>query len=170
MQKWAVQLCLASVLMLILETFLPGGSTKKYIKLVISMTILIILLQPINLILNNKIKLENVFAKGFNERNANERIKASQKLFDRQVEELFIQKTKNEIKKSISSIIKDYNCELEINLNNSENNIEIEWVSITIRNKNDKFVGELAKKEIEKNIKSVVSSNFGINVIYVKFH
>ena len=146
LSSWAKSLGLSIVIVSILEMLLPNNKTKKYIRTVMGIYILLNIISPL---IQNKEKFDLNQIEFENTQNVSS-ISVNQKSMDERIEELYIKELEKDIKKKIEK--KGYEvtkCSVRANIGNTEEKTKITKIKIKIKKNED-------TKEERKNIENIM--------------
>ena len=135
LSSWVKNLCLALIVVSILEMLLPNNKTKKYVKLVMGLYILFSIIAPF--VENNnelKLNIEDLYEK-YSVETSTTSESINQASMDSRLDELYVQKLENDIIQKLDEegyIIEE--CNVKAHISNDDTGIE----SITIRIKEKK--------------------------------
>ena len=152
LSSWAKGLGLAIVVVSILEMILPNNKTKKYIRMVMGVYILLTIISPF---IKNKqtIDVSNFEIEKYNNYLSTSE-KTTQTSMDKRIEELYIDKLEKDISKKVKEQGYDIlNCEVEAKLNDSEENSEISKIRLQVKKNESNKVNDkltLENKVVEE--------------------
>lgn len=136
---WVKNLCLALVVVSILEMLLPNNKTKKYIKMVMGLYILFSIISPF---VKNKdmlnINVENIYKEYSVETASSDTKKINQNSMNNRLNELYSKNLENDITKKLEN--KGYNinsCKVKVHIsqNNDTKETGIEQIKLNVDSK-----------------------------------
>ena len=152
LSSWAKGLGLAIVVVSILEMILPNNKTKKYIRMVMGVYILLTIISPF---IKNKqtIDVSSFEIEKYSNYTSSSG-KTTQTSMDKRIEELYIDKLEKDISKKVKEQGYDIlNCEVEAKLNDSEENSEISKIRLQVKKNESNKVNDkltLENKVVEE--------------------
>ncbi|HAN09856.1 MAG TPA: hypothetical protein DCP90_04500 [Clostridiales bacterium] len=177
-KEWLNNIAMYMVLTMFINIIIPNKAYKKYINLILGFVLIIIVLAPINKLLNDSDSfLERNIVKQKSQLD-NKQFAINQSQLENQKKKAILEIFKNNVKDQIENILFQ-NMELkvlklELGMNDgNENTGELESIKITVsQNKNyilNNEVGGLNKEILEKKIKILLKNFYCIdeNNIYV---
>lgn len=142
--------------MTLVEIILPDGKYRSYIKLVLGFVLIIVIISPINKLMNNKLEL-NIL--GNDIQISKNIIDDEKEIYDKKQKELIFKEFNNKLEKQIIMLINNYADVNEVNIyyKNTEC-VEIDEISIVISNETD-----------NEKIKNMISDfyNLPVDNIYI---
>ena len=136
LSSWVKNLCLALIVVSILEMLLPNNKTKKYVKMVMGLYILFSIIEPFIENSNElKFNIEDLYNQYSVETSA-ESENVNQKSMDSRLDELYKQKLENDIVQKLDEegyVVED--CDVKAHI--SSNDTGIELITIKIKEKKD---------------------------------
>ncbi len=136
LSSWVKNLCLALIVVSILEMLLPNNKTKKYVKMVMGLYILFSIIEPFIENSNElKFNVEDLYNQYSVETSA-ESENVNQKSMDSRLDELYKQKLENDIVQKLDEegyVVED--CDVKAHI--SSNDTGIELITIKIKEKKD---------------------------------
>ncbi len=136
LSSWVKNLCLALIVVSILEMLLPNNKTKKYVKMVMGLYILFSIIEPFIENSNElKFNVEDLYNQYSVETSA-ESENVNQKSMDSRLDELYKQKLENDIVQKLNEegyVVED--CDVKAHI--SSNDTGIELITIKIKEKKD---------------------------------
>ncbi len=154
LSSWVKNLCLAVIIISILEMLLPNNKTKKYIKTVMGLYILFSILSPF-IENSNNIKFNIMDVDSFieNSNNVYNNEKVDQSSMDLRLNQMY----KEELEKDITNKIKEKGyevekCKVEAEVSQNENDSGIRKITIKIKQKIEKSEEEKQKQSIEEKL------------------
>ena len=136
LSSWVKNLCLALIVVSILEMLLPNNKTKKYVKMVMGLYILFSIIEPFIENSNElKFNVEDLYNQYSVETSA-ESENVNQKSMDSRLDELYKQKLENDIVQKLDEegyVVE--NCDVKAHI--SSNDTGIELITIRIKEKKD---------------------------------
>ena len=136
LSSWVKNLCLALIVVSILEMLLPNNKTKKYVKMVMGLYILFSIIEPFIENSNElKFNVEDLYNQYSVETSA-ESENVNQKSMDSRLDELYKQKLENDIVQKLNKegyVVED--CDVKAHI--SSNDTGIELITIKIKEKKD---------------------------------
>lgn len=154
LSSWVKNLCLAVIIISILEMLLPNNKTKKYIKTVMGLYILFSILSPF-IENSNNIKFNIMDVDSFieNSNNVYNSEKVDQSSMDLRLNQMY----KEELEKDITNKIKEKGyevekCKVEAEVSQNENDSGIRKITIKIKQKIEKSEEEKQKQSIEEKL------------------
>ena len=136
LSSWVKNLCLALIVVSILEMLLPNNKTKKYLKMVMGLYILFSIIEPFIENSNElKFNVEDLYNQYSVETSA-ESENVNQKSMDSRLDELYKQKLENDIVQKLDEegyVVED--CDVKAHI--SSNDTGIELITIKIKEKKD---------------------------------
>lgn len=136
LSSWVKNLCLALIVVSILEMLLPNNKTKKYVKMVMGLYILFSIIEPFIENSNElKFNVEDLYNQYSVETSA-ESENVNQKSMDSRLDELYKQKLENNIVQKLDEegyVVED--CDVKAHI--SSNDTGIELITIKIKEKKD---------------------------------
>ena len=136
LSSWVKNLCLALIVVSILEMLLPNNKTKKYVKMVMGLYILFSIIEPFIENSNElKFNVEDLYNQYSVETSA-ESESVNQKSMDSRLDELYKQKLENDIVQKLNEegyVVED--CDVKAHI--SSNDTGIELITIKIKEKKD---------------------------------
>lgn len=136
LSSWVKNLCLALIVVSILEMLLPNNKTKKYVKMVMGLYILFSIIEPFIENGNElKFNVEDLYNQYSVETSA-ESENVNQKSMDSRLDELYKQKLENDIVQKLNEegyVVED--CDVKAHI--SSNDTGIELITIKIKGKKD---------------------------------
>lgn len=136
LSSWVKNLCLALIVVSILEMLLPNNKTKKYVKMVMGLYILFSIIEPFIENSNElKFNVEDLYNQYSVETSA-ESENVNQKSMDSRLDELYKQKLENDIVQKLDEegyVVED--CDVKAHI--SSNDAGIELITIKIKEKKD---------------------------------
>lgn len=136
LSSWVKNLCLALIVVSILEMLLPNNKTKKYVKMVMGLYILFSIIEPFIENSNElKFNVEDLYNQYSVETSA-ESENVNQKSMDSRLDELYKQKLENDIVQKLNEegyVVED--CDVKAYI--SSNDTGIELITIKIKEKKD---------------------------------
>lgn len=136
LSSWVKNLCLALIVVSILEMLLPNNKTKKYVKMVMGLYILFSIIEPFIENSNElKFNVEDLYNQYSVETSA-ESENVNQKSMDSRLDELYKQKLENDIVQKLNEegyAVED--CDVKAHI--SSNDTGIELITIKIKEKKD---------------------------------
>ena len=136
LSSWVKNLCLALIVVSILEMLLPNNKTKKYVKMVMGLYILFSIIEPFIENSNElKFNVEDLYNQYSVETSA-ESENVNQKSMDSRLDELYKQKLENDIVQKLDEegyVVED--CDVKAHI--SSNDTRIELITIKIKEKTD---------------------------------
>ena len=136
LSSWVKNLCLALIVVSILEMLLPNNKTKKYVKMVMGLYILFSIIEPFIENSNElKFNVEDLYNQYSVETSA-ESENVNQKSMDSRLDELYKQKLENDIVQKLDEegyVVEDSDVKAHI----SSNDTGIELITIKIKEKKD---------------------------------
>lgn len=163
LSSWAKGLGLAIVVVSILEMILPNNKTKKYIRMVMGVYILLTIISPF---IKNKqtIDVSSFEIEKYSNYTSSSG-KTTQTSMDKRIEELYIDKLEKDISKKVKEQGYDIlNCEVEAKLNDSEENSEISKIRLQVKkNESNKVNDELTlENKVVEEIQKIRPINTNI--------
>ncbi len=163
LSSWAKGLGLAIVVVSILEMILPNNKTKKYIRMVMGVYILLTIISPF---IKNKqaIDVSNFDIEKYSNYTSSSG-KMTQTSMDKRIEELYIDKLEKDISKKVKEQGYDIlNCEVKAKLNDSEENSEISKIKLQVKkNEKNKINQELSlENKVVEEIQKIRPINTNI--------
>jgi len=154
-KSWIIQIAYISILAIIFELLIPSSSMKKYVKIVIGLTIMIAIINPVLGFIKSGININNALEKEYNYNNVD--ISGMTKQAEIERNKLIV----DEYKKRLNDQIKERILSMV-----SASDVEVE--SSIIDNLNDKSFGLVKEINItifnDKNETSNGSGNISIEV------
>lgn len=144
-KNWCEGIVIAVVISLIIETILPEGNNKKYVKVVVGIYIIFTILNPFLGKLDTEIKFDNKFNLNTIETSTSN-VENIQEMYANGIEETFKNNIEEEFKYSVSN--------LEIIYDEKYENIEKIILQINCNN-----VSQIQKIEIGNNIEKKEENN-----------
>ena len=136
LSSWVKNLCLALIVVSILEMLLPNNKTKKYVKMVMGLYILFSIIEPFIENSNElKVNVEDLYNQYSVETSA-ESENVNQNSMDSRLDELYKQKLENDIVQKLDEegyVVED--CDVKAHI--SSNDTGIELITIKIKEKKD---------------------------------
>lgn len=136
LSSWVKNLCLALIVVSILEMLLPNNKTKKYVKMVMGLYILFSIIEPFIENSNElKFNVEDLYNQYSVETSAKSE-NVNQKSMDSRLDELYKQKLENDIVQKLNEegyVVED--CDVKAHI--SSNDTGIELITIKIKEKKD---------------------------------
>ena len=136
LSSWVKNLCLALIVVSILEMLLPNNKTKKYVKMVMGLYILFSIIEPFIENSNElKFNVEDLYNQ-YSVETLAESENVNQKSMDSRLDELYKQKLENDIVQKLDEegyVVED--CEVKAHI--SSNDTGIELITIKIKEKKD---------------------------------
>lgn len=136
LSSWVKNLCLALIVVSILEMLLPNNKTKKYVKMVIGLYILFSIIEPFIENSNElKFNVEDLYNQ-YSVETLAESENVNQKSMDSRLDELYKQKLENDIVQKLDEegyVVED--CDVKAHI--SSNDTGIELITIKIKEKKD---------------------------------
>ena len=136
LSSWVKNLCLALIVVSILEMLLPNNKTKKYVKMVMGLYILFSIIEPFIENSNElKFNVDDLYNQYSVETSA-ESENVNQKSMDSRLDELYKQKLENDIVQKLDEegyVVED--CDVKAHI--SSNDTGIELITIKIKEKKD---------------------------------
>ena len=162
LSSWVKNLCLALIVVSILEMLLPNNKTKKYVKMVMGLYILFSIIEPFIENSNElKFNVEDLYNQ-YSVETLAESENVNQKSMDSRLDELYKQKLENDIVQKLDEegyVVED--CDVKAHI--SSNDTGIELITIKIKEKKDSSnenqsnetmnIEEKIVNEIQKNQK-----------------
>ena len=136
LSSWVKNLCLALIVVSILEMLLPNNKTKKYVKMVMGLYILFSIIEPF---IENSNELKFNVEDLYNQYSVETLAKSenvNQKSMDSRLDELYKQKLENDIVQKLDEegyVVED--CDVKAHI--SSNDTGIELITIKIKEKKD---------------------------------
>lgn len=168
-KEWCEEIVVAVILCIIIESLIPKGNNKKYIKVIIGIYIMYVSVSPFLGLLNYDFNFEKIFAV------SNEYEEVSKDI-DNNIKDVYISGIEENIKKEIKELgyeIEDVKVSVDINYENIE---MIELKLISQQNNNsivepiiiDNQVREKQNDTLEI-IKQYISDNYSVAKDNIKF-
>ena len=136
LSSWVKNLCLALIVVSILEMLLPNNKTKKYVKMVMGLYILFSIIEPFIENSNElKFNVEDLYNQ-YSVETLAESENVNQKSMDSRLDELYKQKLENDIVQKLDEegyVVED--CDVKAHI--SSNDTGIELITIKIKEKKD---------------------------------
>ena len=136
LSSWVKNLCLALIVVSILEMLLPNNKTKKYVKMVMGLYILFSIIEPFIENSNElKFNVEDLYNQ-YSVETLAESENVNQKSMDSRLDELYKQKLENDIVQKLYEegyVVED--CDVKAHI--SSNDTGIELITIKIKEKKD---------------------------------
>ena len=136
LSSWVKNLCLALIVVSILEMLLPNNKTKKYVKMVMGLYILFSIIEPFIENSNElKFNVEDLYNQ-YSVETLAESENVNQKSMDSRLDELYKQKLENDIVQKLDEegyVVED--CDIKAHI--SSNDTGIELITIKIKEKKD---------------------------------
>ena len=136
LSSWVKNLCLALIVVSILEMLLPNNKTKKYVKMVMGLYILFSIIEPFIENSNElKFHVEDLYNQ-YSVETLAESENVNQKSMDSRLDELYKQKLENDIVQKLDEegyVVED--CDVKAHI--SSNDTGIELITIKIKEKKD---------------------------------
>ena len=136
LSSWVKNLCLALIVVSILEMLLPNNKTKKYVKMVMGLYILFSIIEPFIENSNElKFNVEDLYNQ-YSVETLAESENVNQKSMDSRLDELYKQKLENDIVQKLDEegyVVED--CDVKAHI--SSNDTGIELITIKIKEKTD---------------------------------
>lgn len=136
LSSWVKNLCLALIVVSILEMLLPNNKTKKYVKMVIGLYILFSIIEPFIENSNElKFNVEDLYNQ-YSVETLAESENVNQKSMDSRLDKLYKQKLENDIVQKLDEegyVVED--CDVKAHI--SSNDTGIELITIKIKEKKD---------------------------------
>ena len=136
LSSWVKNLCLALIVVSILEMLLPNNKTKKYVKMVMGLYILFSIIEPFIENSNElKFNVEDLYNQ-YSVETLAESENVNQKSMDSRLDELYKQKLENDIVQKLDEegyLVED--CDVKAHI--SSNDTGIELITIKIKEKKD---------------------------------
>ncbi len=136
LSSWVKNLCLALIVVSILEMLLPNNKTKKYVKMVMGLYILFSIIEPFIENSNElKFNVEDLYNQ-YSVETLAESENVNQKSMDSRLDELYKQKLENDIVQKLDKegyVVED--CDVKAHI--SSNDTGIELITIKIKEKKD---------------------------------
>lgn len=136
LSSWVKNLCLALIVVSILEMLLPNNKTKKYVKMVMGLYILFSIIEPFIENSNElKFNVEDLYNQ-YSVETLAESENVNQKSMDSRLDELYKQKLENDIVQKLDEegyVVED--CDVKAHI--SSNDTGIELITIKIKKKKD---------------------------------
>ena len=155
-RNWCESIIVAVIICIIIESFIPNGNNKKYIKLMIGIYIMYITLNPILNILNYEFDFSKLMA----ELDNYEEVSYS---LDNNIKNVYILGLQEDIKKGIEELgyeISEVKVVVDVNYENIE---KIELVNI---NKKNNIENEIDNYD---EIKQYLKQNYDIEINKIEF-
>ena len=154
LSSWVKNLCLAVIIISILEMLLPNNKTKKYIKVVMGLYILFSIISPF-IENSNNIKFNIMDVDSFIENSSN--VYNSEKIDQSSMDVRLNQMYKEELEKDITNKIKQKGyeverCKVEAEVSQNENDSGIRKITVKIKQKIEKSEEEKQKQSIEEKL------------------
>lgn len=154
LSSWVKNLCLAVIIISILEMLLPNNKTKKYIKTVMGLYILFSIISPF-IENSNDIKFNIMDVDSFIENSNN--VYNSEKIDQSSMDVRLNQMYKEELEKDITNKIKEKGyeverCKVEAEVSQNENDSGIRKITVKIKQKIEKSEEEKQKQSIEEKL------------------
>ena len=134
LSSWVKNLCLALIVVSILEMLLPNNKTKKYVKMVMGLYILFSIIEPFIENSNElKFNVEDLYNQ-YSVETLAESENVNQKSMDSRLDELYKQKLENDIVQKLDEegyVVED--CDVKAHI--SSNDTGIELITIKIKEK-----------------------------------
>lgn len=154
-KSWIIQIAYISILAIIFELLIPSSSMKKYVKVVIGLTIMIAIINPVLGFIKSGININNVLEKEYNYNNVD--ISGMTKQAEMERNKLIV----DEYKKRLNDQIKE-------RILSMVNASDVEVESSIVDDLNDKSFGLVKEIKItifnDKNESSNNSGNISIEV------
>lgn len=136
LSSWVKNLCLALIVVSILEMLLPNNKTKKYVKMVMGLYILFSIIEPFIENSNElKFNVEDLYNQ-YSVETLAESENVNQKSMNSRLDELYKQKLENDIVQKLDEegyVVED--CDVKAHI--SSNDTGIELITIKIKEKKD---------------------------------
>lgn len=136
LSSWVKNLCLALIVVSILEMLLPNNKTKKYVKMVMGLYILFSIIEPFIENSNElKFNVEDLYNQ-YSVETLAESENVNQKSMDSRLDKLYKQKLENDIVQKLDEegyVVED--CDVKAHI--SSNDTGIELITIKIKEKKD---------------------------------
>lgn len=136
LSSWVKNLCLALIVVSILEMLLPNNKTKKYVKMVMGLYILFSIIEPFIENSNElKFNVEDLYNQ-YSVETLAESENVNQKSMDSRLDELYKQKLENDIVQKLDEegyVVED--CDVKAHISSNDTGIEV--ITIKIKEKKD---------------------------------
>lgn len=166
LKEWIVQLAGTSVLMGMLEILLPSGSMKKYLRLFMSLAVMLVVVQPLVNFSISQEKWDKIMSDSTVLATNDYDVNSVDKILKSQVNSMFKEKLQREIKSKIEKNFGDVDVLVDIFLIDKSSSLgTISRVAITISKKNE--VDDLEK--LKSRIIQLLNIEFGIDENLVNF-